>query len=150
MGILREHLRDELVMAQVEGTKSQKLIHQMAQVAEQWSGIDAVSLEEIVWKREQGSSTGVGNRVAIPHGRMDALDDVILVVANSKNPIDFSSDDGEGVQLIFMLIVPENNNLLYLKLLAKISMLCSDKETRESLISAKTPREIIDIIEEAD
>lgn len=150
MSILREHLRDELVMAQVEVDEPQLLIHKMAQVAEKWSGIEASALEKIVWKREQGGSTGVGNQVAIPHGRMKALDDVILVIANSRNPIDFSSDDGEGVQLIFMLIVPENNNLLYLKLLAKISMLCSDKETRELLINAETPRDIIDIIEEAD
>ena len=150
MGILREHLRDELVLTQLVVDSAESLIHLLAQKAEPWSGVEGHTLETAVMSRQQDGTTGVGNRVAIPHGRMRHLEDVVLVVANTKQAIDFNSEDGEGVHLIFMLIVPKNNNLLYLKLLAKISLLCSDKKTRELLISAETPREIIDIVEEVD
>ncbi|MCK5808403.1 PTS sugar transporter subunit IIA [bacterium] len=150
MGILREYLRDELILTQITLDDSPSAIHLLAQAAEPWSGVSVEILEKAVMVREQHGTTGVGKRVAIPHGRMKGLDDVLLVIANSKNPIDFSSEDGEGVQLIFMLIVPEDDNLLYLKLLAKISLLCADKKTRELLINAHTAQEIITIIEEGE
>ena len=58
----------------------------------------------------------------------------------------YGSADGEGVRLVFSLIVPEGNNLLYLKLISRISMLCNDEKMRESLVAAENPDEIIDLI----
>ena len=92
MGILREYLRDELILTQITLDDSPSAIHLLAQAAEPWSGVSVEILEKAVMVREQHGTTGVGKRVAIPHGRMKGLDDVLLVIANSKNPIDFSSE----------------------------------------------------------
>ncbi len=149
MNILREYIREELLLPLQHADTMQELLHRMCTAAEPWSGVPAESLERVIWEREKMGSTAVGNKVIIPHGRMSELNDVVLVIATAESPIPFTSEN-EDVQLVFLLAVPDNNNLLYLKLLAKISTLCSNKDIREALLAASSAHRMITIIEEAE
>ncbi len=145
-----DFLKKELVVSRVDAENGKDLIEKLAARIERERGLDAGRIVDAVLEREKYGTTGIGNGVAIPHGRIRGIKDIVLLVATTENPVEYGSVDGEGVRLVFMLIVPEGNNLLYLKLLSQISIICNDKSIRSELISAESTEDLIRIIEELD
>ena len=76
--------------------------------------------------------------------------DIIIALVTLDEPVDYGSIDGEDVSLVFMLIVPEGNNLVYLKLLSQLSIMCNDKNTRTLLMNASSPDEALEIVRSFD
>lgn len=99
-------------------------------------------------EREELGSTGIGQGIAIPHGKSDSVTQVVAALGISKKGIDFDALDGESVYLFFMLIAPSNASGIHLKVLAKISRLLKDKFFRQALREAKAPSDIIKLIKE--
>jgi PTS system fructose-specific IIC component len=97
-------------------------------------------------KRENLESTGIGDGIAIPHARTDAVEDLILAFARSPKGIDFSSIDGKPSHIIFLIASPEGKKSEYIMALAKLSRLLRKHPVRELLRDAKNPKEIMDII----
>jgi mannitol/fructose-specific phosphotransferase system IIA component (Ntr-type) len=97
-------------------------------------------------KRENLESTGIGDGIAIPHARTDAVQDLILAFARSPQGIDFSSIDGKPSHIIFLIASPEGKKSEYIMALAKLSRLLRKHPVRELLRDAKNPKEIMDII----
>jgi fructose-specific phosphotransferase system IIA component len=97
-------------------------------------------------KRENLESTGIGDGIAIPHARTDAVQDLILAFARSPEGIDFSSIDGKPSHIIFLIASPEGKKSEYIMALAKLSRLLRKHPVRELLRDAKNPKEIMDII----
>lgn len=139
-------LDPNLVISDIDVSDRKELINKLAAIIEKYKGLDAKKICDAIWEREQYGTTGIGNGVAIPHGRIKGLKDIILLLATTRTPVDYNSIDGEGVSLVFMLVVPEGNNLVYLKLLSQISIMCNDKSTRTKLISAKTKEDLIHVV----
>ena len=111
---------------------------------------DQQALVETLLSREELGSTGIGQGVGIPHGKSDAVKDLVAAFGRSPAGVDFDSLDGEPVQLFFLLVAPSASAGPHLKALARISRLLKDKYFREALKSAKDDREIIRIIKEED
>lgn len=105
---------------------------------------------EALLEREELGSTGIGQGVAIPHGKSDYLKDVVAAIGISKKGIDYDALDGEPVYLFFMLVAPVNSSGLHLKILAKISRLFKDKFFRQALREIKTPAEVIQRMKQED
>jgi len=103
-----------------------------------------------VMEREKLGSTGVGQGVAIPHGRTDAVSDLIAAFGISKEGIEFNSLDGEPVYLVFLLLSPVDSAGQHLRALAKVSRLFKDKFFRQALRDAKTVEELHKIIQQED
>lgn len=99
-------------------------------------------------KRENLESTGIGDGIAIPHARTDAVDDLILAFARSPGGVDFSSIDGKPSHIIFLIASPENKKSEYIMALAKLSRLLRKEPVRQQLRAAKSPKEILKIIKE--
>ncbi len=97
-------------------------------------------------KRENLESTGIGNGIAIPHARTNAVKDLVLAFARSNQGVDFSSIDGKSSHLIFLIASPENKKSEYIMALAKLSRLLRKQPVREQLIKAGNPEEILSII----
>lgn len=97
-------------------------------------------------KRENLESTGIGDGIAIPHARTDAVQDLILAFARSQQGIDFSSIDDKPSHIIFLIASPEGKKSEYIMALAKLSRLLRKHPVRELLRDAKNPKEIMDII----
>lgn len=87
-------------------------------------------------QREQLGSTGVGDGVAIPHGKIDGLRQITGVLARLETPVSFDAVDDQPVDLIFLLLAPANATAAHLKALAKVSRLLRSTETREALRGA--------------
>ena len=105
---------------------------------------------EAVLEREKLGSTGIGQGVAIPHGKTDTVSDQIGALGISQKGVEFNSLDGEPVYLIFLLIGPAEVAGQHLKALARISRLFKDKFFRQALHESKSVQEVIKIIEQED
>jgi fructose-specific phosphotransferase system IIA component len=103
-----------------------------------------------VIEREGMGSTGIGHGVAIPHGRDCTAKKLLIAFGRSSEGIDFDAIDEEKVRLIFMLAVPKEEVGLYLKVLAELSSLLNRSDFRDDLINAKSPKEVIDIVDRCE
>ena len=111
---------------------------------------DKKKMVQTLLEREELGSTGIGQGIAIPHGKSDTVSDLAAAFGLSPDGISFDSLDGEPVNIFFLLVAPEGAAGAHLKALARISSLLKDKYFRKSLVSAKTPEDVIKIIQEEE
>ncbi|MFQ6092231.1 MAG: PTS sugar transporter subunit IIA [bacterium] len=105
---------------------------------------------EAVLERERLMSTGVGNGVAIPHGKSDGVDRLVAAFGKTAQDVDFQSLDHKPVRLIFLLVGPEENPGLHIKALSRISRLTSHEKFRQKLLNASSPADVMRIITEGE
>ena len=111
---------------------------------------DVSRIVQILMKREALGSTGIGQGVAIPHGKSDTITKLVAAFGVSRAGVNFDSLDGEPVSLFFLLIAPEDSAGPHLKALARISRLLKDKHFRDGLKAAKDEPTLVRIIREED
>jgi len=112
--------------------------------------LDINKVTDTIFERERLVSTGVGKGFAIPHGKTDAIENIVASFIITKNPIDFDSIDGEPVRFIFLLIGKETLLNTHIKLLSRISRLMNKEEFRDKLLDAKTKEEVLNIFREEE
>ena len=112
--------------------------------------IEADELLAVLLEREALQSTGIGEGVAIPHGKMMGLDRLVASFARSVDGVDFESIDGQPTHHFFLLVVPEHSGGQYLKALARISRFFRDAAFRQRLNEVETLDDVIRAIEEED
>ncbi|MEG6570016.1 fructose PTS transporter subunit IIA [Thermoanaerobacterium thermosaccharolyticum] len=98
---------------------------------------------DVVLKREEEYSTGIGMGVAIPHGKSSLVKKASLVFGKSKEGIDYNSMDGKPAHLFFLIAAPENSDNLHLKILAKLSRSLMHEEVREELNKDETYEDVV-------
>lgn len=106
---------------------------------------DLQSLKQAVWQREQTRTTGIGEGLAIPHGRSDVLNRLLLAIGRPAEPIDFDSIDRRPVRLVILLVSPPDRTSEHIQALGKISRLMQMRSFREAVYSAGSPGEILDL-----
>lgn len=112
--------------------------------------IDAAKAVDVLLQREKLGSTGIGDGVAIPHGKISDLNDLVVIFGRSQKGIDFDAIDGKPTHLFFLLLAPEHSTGQHLKALAKISKMLKTPNFRRKLIEAKTKTDLFKIIIEQD
>lgn len=112
--------------------------------------IEADRLLEVLLEREALQSTGIGEGVAIPHGKMVGLDRLVASFARSHEGVDFEAIDGQRTHHFFLLVVPEHSGGQYLKALARISRFFRDPTFRQRLSEVESVEDVIRAIEEED
>lgn len=112
--------------------------------------LDEDRLFGVLEAREALQSTGIGEGVAIPHGKMPDLDRLLASFARSSGGIDFDSIDGQPTRLFFLLVVPEHSGGQHLKALARISRFFRDADFCSKLVGADEPGDVFRAIEEED
>jgi PTS system nitrogen regulatory IIA component len=108
--------------------------------------LDRKTVLQTLIERERLGSTGIGNGVALPHGRINGLDDVIGAVVVLANPLDYDAVDNESVRLAFGLLVPAQANEQHLRILAHLARLFDDEMIRNKVFSANDNQEVFDIL----
>lgn len=107
---------------------------------------DGEEFQKALAKRENLESTGIGDGIAIPHARTDAVKGLILAFARSEQGVDFSAIDGKPSHLIFLIASPVDKKSEYIMALAKLSRLLRKRDVRRLLKDADNPNEILNII----
>ena len=131
-------------------TKEQVLAELVEMLTRNDTGVNQEKLVQILVEREELGSTGIGDGVAIPHGKFDGIDHILAGFGKSDKGIDFNSMDSKPAHLFFVLIAPKNSAADHLKALARISRVIKDPILKRSLLSAETPDEIYSLLEESD
>ena len=124
---IKEFLLPDAVRIDLKVTSKKQALQEMAKTAQALTGANEREILNVLIERERLGTTGVGQGVAIPHGKLGALDQLSAVFARLESPIDFDSIDDEFVDLIFLLLAPLSPEHVHLKALAKISRLLRSK-----------------------
>jgi PTS system nitrogen regulatory IIA component len=126
-------LKPEHVIARLRATSKKQALQELARRAAELTGQPERAIFSTLMKRERLGTTGVGNGIAIPHGKLDNLERMFGIFARLEHPIDFEAIDDRPVDLIFLLLAPEAAGADHLKALARVSRLLRDRRACEKL-----------------
>lgn len=144
---LRDILSEERIKIPLENTIKEKIIGEMVELIDKSQKIRNKSqILKAVLDREAVMSTGVGDEVAIPHGKADGVEDIAAALGITKEPVDFNSLDEKPVRLVWLLVGPQDKTGPHLKALSRISRLMHKKHFREKLIKTTNPKDMIEAI----
>lgn len=114
------------------------------------NGLSAVTIAKVLKDREQLASTGVGDEVAIPHGRVVGLQRVVAAVALCPDGLDFDAIDHRPVRIFVAILAPDRAPGEQLRALARVSRLLRDRRVRERLFAAHTPAELMSVLQDEE
>jgi PTS system nitrogen regulatory IIA component len=130
--------------------KKEALTHLVEAMATSSQELNEQEILDVLLEREELGSTGIGDGIAIPHGKSKGLANIISGFGLSKEGIDFDSLDGKPAHLFFLLVAPEDSVGTHLKMLARISRMLKNVDFRKKLLAANSQHEIYQIISEED
>ena len=148
---ISEFLTSESVVSSLKATDKRALIQELSELLQ--SRVPMIQKDElasILMDRERLSSTGIGEGVAIPHGKVPGLTHLVAAFGVSRNGVDFSSIDGKPTRMFFALLAPENSAGIHLKALARISRLFKNPAFRSAILAATDAAQIHRLIVEED
>ncbi len=151
MDIENMHVEDllkiEYIVEALMSPDKASVLRELAEVlSRHQNDIDAEAMTRVLLGRESLGSTGIGDGIAIPHGKMPTLKEPLIAFGRSRAGIPFDSLDGKPAHLFFVVMAPEKTTGIHLKLLARLSRMLKDKGFRDELFNAQTAEELLDAI----
>jgi len=148
---LTEILTESRIELDLSAADKNGIIEQLTDlVVKDLDDVPRAPILKAVMTREDLMSTGVGNGVAIPHGKTDAVSELVAAFGRCSAPVDYDALDGKPVSLVFLLVGPEDAAGPHIKALSRISRLLSYEEFRQRLVGATTSAEILAAISEEE
>ncbi|TVQ54267.1 MAG: PTS sugar transporter subunit IIA [Phycisphaerales bacterium] len=111
---------------------------------------DAEKIKTVVWEREQQRTTGIGEGLAIPHGKSPAASGLVMAIGRPTEPIDFDAIDKRPVRLVVLLVSPPEKTADHIQALGRISRMMSDPKTRLAAYNAESAEELYKLFEQAE
>lgn len=139
---LADILADRAVLCCTGVTTKRQLFEDLAERAAEITGHDGAEILEAITSREELGSTGLGNGIAIPHGKVAGLKGVTALVARLDQPIDFDSVDDQPVDIVVMLLAPTGAGADHLKALSRVARLLRTESVVEDLRHAEGPEQL--------
>lgn len=136
MNLIAKLLPPANVVVGLEASSKKRAFEQAGLLFENNHGIGRSVVFDSLFAREKLGSTGLGQGIAIPHGRIKGLKDALGAFIRLSEPVPFDAPDGRPVSLLFVLLVPEQANEHHLQLLSELAQMFSDRSFREQLMSA--------------
>jgi nitrogen PTS system EIIA component len=143
-------LQKEAILIDLKATDKLGVIEELVVPVARITGVKQKEMVQVLMERERLGSTGIGDGIGIPHGKLKALTSLVIGFGISRKGIDFESMDNRPTHIFFLLITPENSTGLHLKLLARISRILKSESFKEQLLNASDSEDIFSIIREAD
>jgi nitrogen PTS system EIIA component len=148
---IMDYLQEERVIPELQGTDKRSVLKELSGVlVEPCQVASAEELLQVLLDREKLGSTGIGEGIAIPHGRLKKLKNFLVSFGRSMKGVDFDSIDRKPSQLFFLVMAPENSAVDNLKLLGRIVTLLKDPSFKRRLMGAPSQKELFQIISEED
>jgi PTS system nitrogen regulatory IIA component len=133
MSLISKILTSECVLLDAESTSKKRVFERVGILFENTQNIARSQVFDSLFAREKLGSTGLGQGVAIPHGRVKGLRDAVAAFVKMETPIPFDAPDGLPVNFIFVLLVPERATDLHLQILGELAQMFSDQKFRDEL-----------------
>ncbi len=149
--MLTDDLQPAAIIPALAARDKEAVLAELARnVIARYPTLDHQQLIQILTEREKLGSTGIGDGIAIPHGKLKQVSGLVCTFGRSPQGVDFKSLDGRPVHLFFLLIAPENAAAVHLKALARISRILRDPAVRARLMAAEGVDEIFRVFREQD
>jgi PTS system nitrogen regulatory IIA component len=145
MSLIANLLPSENILLDLDAGSKKRAFEQAALLFENHNGIARATVFDSLFAREKLGSTGLGQGVAIPHGRIKGLKEAHGAFLRLAAPVPFDAPDAKPVSLLFILLVPEQANELHLQILSELAQNFSDRDFRESLLAATDAGAVRDI-----
>ncbi|MEL6374947.1 MAG: PTS IIA-like nitrogen regulatory protein PtsN [Pseudomonadota bacterium] len=143
---LGELISQDAIIAGLRAKSKKQVLQELATKAGALTPVPARDVFDCLLQRERLGSTGMGQGIAIPHGKLPQLSSILCIFARLSQPIDFDALDDEPVDLIFLLLAPEHAGADHLKALARISRLLREPDMSERLRSARDRGELFRLL----
>ncbi len=143
-------LLKEAILADLKALDKKGVLEELVTPVARIAGINHEHLVSVLMERERLGSTGIGEGIGIPHGKVQDIESLVLGLGLSRKGIDFDSMDGLPAHIFFLLITPENSTGLHLKMLALISRMIKNDPFKQKLLNATNSDEIYSIIKEEE
>ena len=144
-------LKPDCIKVPLEASEKKAAIEELVDVLASAGAVtDASSLKAVVWAREQQRSTGIGEGLAIPHGKGPAVQRVAMAIGMPTSPIEYDSIDHKPVRLIVMLVSPPDRVSEHVQALGRLSRLMTDTGFREKAYAARSGAEIFELFRKAE
>lgn len=141
----------DYIIEELKATSKRAVLAELSEIfIRDQKGLAPGAMVEVLLEREKLGSTGIGDGIAIPHGKLKGLDRLVISFGRSRQGIDFDAIDGKPVHIFFLLMAPESSTGQHLKALAKISRMLKDPDFRNGLLEARSAEEIYRKIAEKD
>ncbi|MBU2445993.1 MAG: PTS sugar transporter subunit IIA [Bacteroidetes bacterium] len=142
---ISELLNENNVLLDLEAIDKYEIINALVEVVSKSNKVlDRDKVKNCVLEREKVLSTGVGKGFAVPHGKTDAVTEIVVAFAITKNPVDYEALDDQPVRLVFLIIGRDSLVSSHIKLLSRISRLMNNEDFRESLLNSNSVSEVLD------
>ena len=148
MNLIANLLPASNVILDLDASSKKRVFEQVGLLFENNSHIARSLVFDSLFAREKLGSTGLGQGIAIPHGRIKGLKDALGALVRLKQPVAFDAPDGQPVGLIFVLLVPDRATDLHLQILSELAQMFSDRRFRERVLAAATPSEAHQLLAE--
>ncbi|HEX41663.1 MAG TPA: PTS sugar transporter subunit IIA [Phycisphaerales bacterium] len=149
--LLTQILQPACVKVPLESTDKDAAIAEMVDLLHaQGLFADRDAVLDAVMARERIRSTGIGSSLAIPHGKSNAVANLVMGIGIAREPIEFDSIDRKPVTIVILLISPPDQTAMHIQALAKISRLMLDRECKRALETASSAEEVYDLVSERD
>ena len=148
---ISDHISGKMICLALENTTKENVIKELAELLKNSENItDFDMFLKDVFEREKLGATGIGNEIAIPHARTDAVNNIIIAFGRSSQGVDFNGADGKPVKLVFLMGTPKKDINKYLQVLAYLTRLLKKESFRQKLLEAQNPGEILNAIKEIE
>jgi fructose PTS system EIIBC or EIIC component len=148
---ITELLSKETIVISVSGTHKQDAIDCLVNILDQAGKLsDRSEFKSAILKREEQSTTGIGDGIAIPHAKTKSVKEAAIAFGKSVNGVDYESLDGQPAHLFFMIAAPDGANNTHLEALSRLSSILMNEEARKQLMEAGSAEEILSIIDSYD
>ena len=144
-------IKRDMVVPALKGTDKKAILEELAMyMAGHHTRIDRASLAKVLIEREALASTAIGEGVAIPHGKLSAVGEIVACLGRATAGVEFDSMDGHPTYLFFVLVAPESSTGAHLKALARISRVFKDPEFRKRLLAAPDAEAMYSVVADED
>lgn len=145
-----DYINEQTVLTDLISGDKKGVIDELAQPVAELTGLDHREIVRVLIERERLGSTGIGDGIAIPHGKINGLESLVLGFGLSRKGVNFDALDGKPTHIFFLLLSPDNSTGIHLRILARISKLLKEASFKETLMQAKAPSDVISTIAEVD
>ena len=142
MNLISRLLPASNVLLDLQASSKKRVFEQAGLLFENNQGVARAKVFDSLFARERLGSTGLGQGVAIPHGRIKGLKEAVAAFVRVAEPVPFDAPDGQPVSVMIFLLVPEQASQAHLDLLSELAQMLSDKAFRQSLLDAPSPEAV--------
>jgi PTS system fructose-specific IIA component len=148
---LTDYLQPEYIEIGIHAHSKEELLNRMIEIAARNPNVhDKEKVRDAIFEREGIMSTGIGHGCAVPHGKSDGVDDIVLAFGVTAQPVEYESLDNNPVRFVLLMVRRESDTKLRLVLLSRASKVLNTATARDAFLQAKTPQEIMEIFRIAE